>query len=467
MMRILVANLRHLYQRRGLWLLHAALAFVVLLVALSAVSSPSKGKGVFGGFLMCSFLLGLLVALMQMETSSRPFSFCLPGHRHGVRSLVFVVGLGVSAAFLLLVVALLALTSFTGPFERAITSPALLVLVLGAYFCASMTAYLLGAGVAFGLIHSASAASVMTFVVVVCVAFDLFTTIQYPILHWPVAVIALALVVALAGWWWLGRPAWLRRYCDRPWIGFFDPWDRSQTQRYRAIYAARFIKNTPELDRFFHGVIGRRPLSGLGKHAWGALYTTFALLAMQWKGLLSIVLMAVVWAVYVPAAAPASIGVASLILMLTGLVQPPLGTTLLIGGGRKERFFATITLILVLSTASVLLVGALVGLTHLLAPFVPAVTWKGHTWHPQAISLQALAVPLVVLPLVGLIQTLFYRKPTGLALSIMLVTTLMMISPGLYRAVTPMLAVGGVVLSWSVCMLLLYRIAMRSDLVRQ
>ena len=67
-------------------------------------------------------------------------------------------------------------------------------------------------------------------------------------------------------------------------------------------------------------------------------------------------------------------------------------------------------------------------------------------------------------------QTLFCRKPVALALSIMLVLTLIMMSStplGLYRAVTPAIAIGGTVLSWAVCVSILYRIAMRSDLVRQ
>ena len=111
----------------------------------------TKGRGLFGGFLVCCFLLGLLVATVQMETSSKPFSFCLPGHRDAVRRLVFLVGLVVSLAFLLICIALLASPSFAGPLSRSITPPEWLILVLGSYFCASVAAYLLGAGVAFSV----------------------------------------------------------------------------------------------------------------------------------------------------------------------------------------------------------------------------------------------------------------------------------------------------------------------------
>jgi len=468
--RILVANLRHLYQRRGLWLVYVVLAFLGLFLVERALSAPNHGGGLFGGFLVCSFLWGLLVAALQMEAASKTFSFCLPDHREAVRRLVFLVGLVVSLAFLLISVALLVSPSSPGPFERAITPGGLLVLVLGSFFCASAAAYLLGAHVVFSVIYGGSVLGLATSVVVLCIMFDVLETIQYPILHWPVGVIALAVAFGLASWWWLGRPAWFRRSCDRPWIGFFDPWDRSQIhQRYRALFATRFTRNVPpELDRFFQRVIATRRLSSPARYAWGALYTTCVLVVPQWRGPLMLALAVVTFAGYFPAAAPMVMGF--LPLMTVGFFQSPIGTALLVAGGRKERFFATATLILGFSMVWVLLFGVLVGLTHLLAPLVPAVTLGGDTLNLHAISFKVVLIPLALVPVVGLVQTLFCRKPVWLALSIMLVTAIMMTSStplGLYQAVTPALAVVGTVLSWGICMSLLYRIAMYSDLARQ
>ena len=80
-MCVLVANLKHLYQRRGLWLVYAGLGLIVWFAVEKALSAPTEGEGLFGGLLVGSFLGGLLVAALQMETASKPFSFCLPGHR--------------------------------------------------------------------------------------------------------------------------------------------------------------------------------------------------------------------------------------------------------------------------------------------------------------------------------------------------------------------------------------------------
>ncbi len=62
------------------------------------------------------------------------------------------------------------------------------------------------------------------------------------------------------------------------------------------------------------------------------------------------------------------------------------------------------------------------------------------------------------------------KKEVGLALSIMLLTAIMMMSSaplGLSHVVTPALVVAGTILSWGLCLSLLYRIAMHRDLVRQ
>jgi hypothetical protein len=465
-MRVLLANLKHLYQRRSLWIVYAGLALVVWFLVVWVLLSPTEGRDLFGGFLLSSFLLGLLVAALQMETSSKPFSFCLPGHRDAVRRLVFLVGLVVSLAFLLVYAAVLASPSFAGPWELHAMAPELLVLLAGSCLCASVTAYLLGAGIAFSVIHGASALGTMTIAVVVCAEFNVCAILQYPIIYWPVAVITLALVMGLAGWWWLGRPAWFRRRCGRPWMGLLDPWDRSQVQKHRAHYATRFTRKIPPgLDQFFQRVIGTRRPSSPGKYAWGVLYTTCVLVAPQWRGLLSLALLAVVYAAYFPPGA--SFVMVAVFMMMTGFVHPPICTALLVAGGRKERFFATVVLILVLGLVSGLLVGVLVGLTHLLASLAPPVRLMGRTLHPQAISFKVLLVPLALLPIAGLIQTLFYRRPARLALSIMLVLAIIMSSStplGWYRTVTPALAVVGTVLSWGICVPILYRIAMRSDL---
>ena len=289
-MRVLLANLKHLYQRRGsvACLCGSGLPGRVVLWWRGPFCSDT-GQGDCSAVSWCAASSGACWWRMQMETASKPFSFCLPGHREAVRRLVFLAGLGVSLAFLHLSrTARLAL--FPGPVEgpschgncscwcwarisarawRPICS------VQALFSAPSMVASVLG---------------LMTLVVALCIMFDVFTTIQYPILHWPVAVMALALVVGLASWWWLGRPAWFRRSCDRPWMGFFDPWDRTPAQRYRDLYATRFTKNIPPAGPVLPTGDWQPPPVRPGQVRLGGLYTTCVLVGPQWKGILTIAL---------------------------------------------------------------------------------------------------------------------------------------------------------------------------------
>ena len=252
-------------------------------------------------------------------------------------------------------------------------------------------------------------------------------------------------------------------------MGLFDPWDRTQIQKYRAIYAARLTPNIPPgLDRLFQGVIATRRLPGPAKYAWGALYATCVLVVPQWKGILTFALAGTAFAGYFPPGAAMVMGFVS--LMTVGFFQSPIRSLPLVPGGRQERFLATVALILGLSTIWVLLFGVFIGLTHLLATLVPGRHGAGGHLTLHAISFKVLALPLAVVPFAALVQTLFYRKPAGLALAIMLVTTLMILSStplGLYQAITPALAVIGTALSWGICVSILYRIAMHRDLVRE
>ena len=44
------------------------------------------------GYLMVSLLAGVLAGALQKDVLIKPFSFCLPGHRHIARPLVFWIG---------------------------------------------------------------------------------------------------------------------------------------------------------------------------------------------------------------------------------------------------------------------------------------------------------------------------------------------------------------------------------------
>ncbi|MHC4463656.1 MAG: hypothetical protein ACYS30_19830, partial [Planctomycetota bacterium] len=90
-MSILTVNLKHLHQRRGLWLVYVCLGFFAFIGIAVSFKRPSAGQGQFIGLVVLAFVVGLLLALLPIELMSKPFSYCLPGHRKVVRKFIFSV----------------------------------------------------------------------------------------------------------------------------------------------------------------------------------------------------------------------------------------------------------------------------------------------------------------------------------------------------------------------------------------
>jgi uncharacterized membrane protein len=95
-MSILTANLKHLYQRRGLWLVYAFFIVPMFLVIIAMLHKPEAGKGMFTLFLLLAFIIGFITASLSIEVMNKPFSYCLPGHRKTVRQFIFLIGIAVS-----------------------------------------------------------------------------------------------------------------------------------------------------------------------------------------------------------------------------------------------------------------------------------------------------------------------------------------------------------------------------------
>lgn len=107
-MRILLANLRLLWQRRSLWAPYAGIGCAVGLVLFFEAMGPSPVRPCAAGVLLPLLALGvlpisLIVAFTQEETQSPPFTFTLPGHQSVSRKVVFVVGVAAGLGVALVV----------------------------------------------------------------------------------------------------------------------------------------------------------------------------------------------------------------------------------------------------------------------------------------------------------------------------------------------------------------------------
>ncbi len=74
MTSITTVNLKHLYQRRGLWLAYVVFGLLVFASIAIPLDRPSAGKGRFMGLVMLEFLIGLCMASLPVEILTKPFS---------------------------------------------------------------------------------------------------------------------------------------------------------------------------------------------------------------------------------------------------------------------------------------------------------------------------------------------------------------------------------------------------------
>ena len=128
-MSVLSANLKHLYQRRGLWLTYLILGLLVFASLAIALDRPLAARGRFMGLVMLQFLIGACIASLSAEVLTKPFSYCLPGHRAVPRKFIFSVAVVTSLLGSLLFLAYPGLHGWQPP------------LVICSAFCAGLIMY--------------------------------------------------------------------------------------------------------------------------------------------------------------------------------------------------------------------------------------------------------------------------------------------------------------------------------------
>lgn len=169
----------------------------------------------------------------------------------------------------------------------------------------------------------------------------------------------------------------------------------------------------------------------------------------------------------------------NIIFLMPGIMvaQMSLGvhSSLLISGGRRQRFWSALALALITSVLVTVVVAMIAGGTHLLESIMPQVTFKGHEYAFKALNMNFAIVPLLMIPLTLIIGLIFYKKPV---LTILLAIILFQIffALGIIGDLTIMnvpLRIGLshmtilLIFNWAIFVAVLRHISMRSCLVSQ
>jgi hypothetical protein len=459
-MSVLTANLKHLYQRRGMWLLYVILACVVLLSVVSPVEHPGPHTGRHIGLIMLASIIGFLVAMSAIEVLSRPFSYCLPRHKELVRKLLFSIAIPVS---------LLATPVFL--IYPGLRSWPLAAVLLGALGTA-LAFYWLAVALAFVTRNGGALVGLIPLVFFAGVFFDLHVLLERMVVEKPVAVLAAGILVSIAAWVRLGRIDRARRYCTMPMIGFLDSLSRDKVQQYRNARAAKWdrLKSHPHpwVESFFLRRIEKCDSRRSGRCVWGMLYTTFAMMLSQWPNMFWFLLMVVLFAGY---AGPMMYFMFFIVpLAVLPVARSPLYSSMLVSGGRRQRFCAMLVAALLAAALGAGFMVLVTGLSLLLAPVMPAFRVRGLALSFHAIDIRLLVAPLLVPPVALTFHVVFYKKPVRMIVAAMTFFYLLLIPAIIWqRELASMLTPTSVLcvlgLAWIVFVLALRHISARHCLV--
>ena len=289
-------------------------------------------------------------------------------------------------------------------------------------------------------------------------------------------MVLLAPVANYLAWRGLTKPGLARKYCTKLWLGTFDAWNKEKMMQFNQARQAQKKKQMyaedPLVDSFFLKRITPLGEMGTSNYIWGSLYSFYGLVLSRRKDWLKspITLVPVICFLgYMDAG--------NFLFLMPGIMvtNVNLGTrsSLLISGGRKERFYSTLTLAVAIALSITAIVTLIAAATFPLNAIMPDLTIKGelipfHTMEPMLF-----VVPLTMIPITFTIALIFYRYPRLMMALVMLIFVILMqasIFAKLFSVLPqfqgPVAIAIFIISCWTIFTAVLYNICKRRCLVR-
>jgi len=383
-MRILAANLKHLYQRRSLWLVYLFLTSSMVVSVLAASSSLVYLFPLLLG-------VGLVLGSCQREVASRPFSFLLPRHT------------GVAPRQALLQGALFAAVASLCWFVLPQPMPSQHLGLLGAVWLLGTACYMAGAVLGFvlplvfpilGWLFLPFAASRrLTTQGVLCLAIRERLGLA--------ALLALGMIVW--SWWRLGRRSLTRRWSGRRTLSLLDEFSPAKRTQYRQWRKTNKGSRQPERGS---GPVAPSCIKGI-RHSrpegvllyWHAVRSEW-LGATTGRGYLNALGIGTVFLLvmgYSGDGRRSAVLFVMLANMANGLRR--IHATTLLSIGRRQRYALAVVSVLLLTALSAGMAYLLIALSHAVAPLMPPITRRGAPVPFQPFPYVYALIPTVLTPL--------------------------------------------------------------------
>jgi hypothetical protein len=384
-MSILKNNLGHLCQRKAFLLFALSMILMSVLVMAATVN---KTVWAIVGVLVLTFYIGASIAMLQVELLAKPFSYCLPGHRTVPVKLllggcVIISGI-LSLPFLLRSGDRLALASVQ----------VLTVFSLGTVF------YWLGVWSALGVRNSSKAVGMLGFLPLIIFKGDASPVIESFVFDNWFYVLLLGYGVNYFAYRFLSDNGLARRFCGKKLLAGLDAWSSEKIEEFKQAKLAEKDKGRQYsplvLEKLFFKLISNPSTGNRFRHILFAIYRAIAFARSQhylsWRSIILCLFLFFMLG-YV---APLSFFVTFIISI--GLANINLGiySTMLVCGGRGERFYSVLGFTVSLTLAVSAMFAIFSVISSFLVPIMPVVRSMTFT----GIQIEIAAIPFLMIPLI-------------------------------------------------------------------
>jgi hypothetical protein len=398
-MKALTANFKHLYQRPavlGYYLFFLTLLPVIILLPLKR----PENEGAFAGYLLFSVIGGVLAGSLQLDVFSKPFSFCLPGHRKIPRKFILLIGMVINIPASLLF----------------LNHPSLAPITIFSAFCLGMATF---AGISLCIFSLKNIGFIGLFppFIFILRLVEGPAFIERIIVRYPLLAIGLGIVSSIGLWKWLGNDTTYRTVCGKRVISSFDGWNRAKVKKLRdAGRAERWqkkeIKELTGTEKFFQSRIEGCDLTSKARYIWSILYSDCSNLVNigHQKILMSIlsfcfIIFFIVFAGYQPLGLPTMIYIFAIVYPFFYSGTVPLSMLLTLG--RRERCYGHFFMMAVISIGITILTSSVsIGLVAL-SKMLPEIHSQGQTLTFHGPDLRFIYLPLLIMPFGFTLRTLF------------------------------------------------------------
>ena len=461
-MSILIANSKHLYQRRGAWFAY----LIILCMVPMALFGLKHGR--YLGFLLVSFWTGVFAGNMQKDVLMKPFSFCLPGHRRIPRLFIFWIG---GVVNLILGCVFLMYPGLDFPYVLM-----LMIILAGGFVGMILYFY----GVCIPLLELEKQLwGIFLLLILGAIFFNWDKVLQEMIISRPIPTILVSGFVCVWFWRLFGRDTLARRHCGKLAIGEFDI--SLKAQKYRQAQADRNLtagkaKFFERLHEFFIRRMNRYEFLGKGRHVWGNLYMVFGrgIGTWQMKHVLAscaLISFLALFFGFVSKGEGANLLFVILALSVLSLDLLPY-QSMLFPLGRAEKYFSTLVLAVIITFLAGVLALSLTGISVLLETLLPEFGSKADLLSYHGMDIGLFYIFLLVIPIALSCTITFPRKVIVKIIFVVVFMQGWIISAGMCKQsltdmIGPVGVLGLVALCWIGFLIVLRYVCMRRSLVGQ